>query len=121
MQHQQVGFQHAHAAVVRHGHQHVGLAQRATQGARAFGGAGPAAVAPHAFVDITLAGHAYSLLPEMMVAEALASGALVDLLPAQPVDLALYWHHWRVESVLARQLADTLAACGQRWLRQDAA
>ena len=76
--------------------------------------------APHAFVDITLAGHAYSLLPEMMVGEALASGALVDLLPAQPVDLALYWHHWRVESVLARQLADTLAACGQRWLRQDA-
>lgn len=76
---------------------------------------------PHAFVEVTLAGHAYSLLPEMMVSAALAGGELIDLTPGRHLDLPLFWHHWRVESALSRQLADALLACGQRLLRQDAA
>lgn len=71
-----------------------------------------------AIAQATLAGLIYSLQPEALVAAELARGDLLDLTPGLYIDLPLFWHHWRVESPLAQQLAEALADCGQRCLRQ---
>jgi len=74
---------------------------------------------PQGFVQATRLGLAYSLLPELMIDDDLASGRLLDLLPGHHVDLPLYWHHWRVESTLAGDLAAALLEYGQQHLRQN--
>ncbi|RJS92476.1 LysR family transcriptional regulator ArgP [Salinisphaera sp. Q1T1-3] len=48
-----------------------------------------------AFVAATLAGSAWSLNPEPLIAAALADGRLVELIPDTPLDIALYWHYPR--------------------------
>ena len=73
---------------------------------------------PQGFVQATRLGLAYSLLPELMIDDDLDSGRLLDLLPGQYVDLALYWHHWRVESSLAGELTDALLSHARQVLRQ---
>ncbi|MFT4173986.1 MAG: LysR family transcriptional regulator ArgP [Rhodocyclaceae bacterium] len=40
----------------------------------------------------------YGLVPELQCGEALARGEVVDLAPDSPVDVALYWHAWKVQS-----------------------
>lgn len=70
---------------------------------------------PHGFIELTEAALAYSLLPEIMLGDAEAAGRLVDLCPGLFVDLPLYWHHWRVESPLARALGEQLVGyCAAR-------
>lgn len=43
-------------------------------------------------------GLGYGMVPELLLQEALASGELVDLAPQAPLDVALYWHTWKVQS-----------------------
>ena len=43
-------------------------------------------------------GLGYGLVPELQYGGALASGELLSLAPDSPVDLALYWHAWKVQS-----------------------
>ncbi|KPC49691.1 Chromosome initiation inhibitor [Amantichitinum ursilacus] len=43
-------------------------------------------------------GLGYGLLPDLQMGDALARGDLIDLAPAWPVDLQLYWHAWKVQS-----------------------
>ncbi|HJU49295.1 MAG TPA: LysR family transcriptional regulator ArgP [Pseudogulbenkiania sp.] len=70
------------------------------------------------FLDYTLAGIAYSLIPEGMAAPALADGRLVDLAPGKYLDVPLYWHHWQMEVALARRLTATIVEQGRNVLRQ---
>jgi LysR family transcriptional regulator (chromosome initiation inhibitor) len=64
---------------------------------------------PHSFVDAALLGLAYGLIPHSMAARHLESGGLIDLCPGQYIDLTLYWHHWRSESSVMREVAAALA------------
>lgn len=60
------------------------------------------------FVRFVSVGLGWGLVPELQVADELARGELVELLPERPLDVPLYWHHWRnggdLLGVLTRQL-----------------
>lgn len=47
------------------------------------------------FVHLTAGGLGWGLVPELQVRQQLASGELQELLPERPIDVPLYWHHWR--------------------------
>jgi LysR family transcriptional regulator (chromosome initiation inhibitor) len=49
------------------------------------------------YVQAIRLGLGYGLLPLEQCADMLASGALVDLTPNLFVDVALYWHAWRIQ------------------------
>ena len=57
-----------------------------------------------AFVAAIERGLAWGMVPEVLAAEALAAGALVDIVPGEVLDVPLYWHRWRIAS----QALDTL-------------
>ncbi|MCU1715523.1 LysR family transcriptional regulator ArgP [Pseudomonas sp. 5P_3.1_Bac2] len=47
------------------------------------------------FIRMALAGLGWGLIPELQARAQLASGALVEVTRGVPLDVALYWHHWR--------------------------
>ncbi|WP_439859535.1 LysR family transcriptional regulator ArgP [Pseudomonas sp. MBLB4136] len=47
------------------------------------------------FVRLACAGFGWGLVPELQVEGELARAALVEVLPGRPLDVPLYWHHWR--------------------------
>ena len=47
------------------------------------------------FVRLAEAGLGWGLMPELQVQAELAAGRLCELLPERPLDVPLYWHHWR--------------------------
>lgn len=49
-----------------------------------------------AFVDACVAGLAWGMNPEPLVAQHLAAGSLVELQPGTPLDVALYWQFTRL-------------------------
>ena len=60
-----------------------------------------------AFVDACLAGLGWGMNPEALVAPHLAAGALVELIPGTPLDIAL---HWQFTRLAAPALAPVTAA-----------
>ena len=68
------------------------------------------------FIRLTEAGRGWGLIPEQQVREQLASGALVELLPDKPIDVPLYWHHWRNGGQLLEALTAHLTRSASRWL-----
>jgi LysR family transcriptional regulator (chromosome initiation inhibitor) len=50
----------------------------------------------HAFVDAALAGLGWGMNPEMLVADHLAKGRLVELAPDSPLDTPLHWQFSRL-------------------------
>ena len=68
------------------------------------------------FIRLTEAGLGWGLVPELQVREQLESGALVELLPDKPIDVPLYWHHWRNGGQLLGQLTEHLSRSAARWL-----
>ncbi|WP_447593294.1 LysR family transcriptional regulator ArgP [Aquipseudomonas campi] len=68
------------------------------------------------FVRLTEAGFGWGLVPELQVQESLASGALVELIPGRPVDVPLYWHHWRSGSELLNEMTRHLEREVRHWL-----
>ncbi|PTS85534.1 ArgP/LysG family DNA-binding transcriptional regulator [Pseudomonas sp. HMWF032] len=61
------------------------------------------------FIRLALAGFGWGLIPELQVQGELARGELVELLAEQPIDVPLYWHHWRNGGELLNQLTQHLA------------
>lgn len=55
-------------------------------------------------------GLGYGMVPELLLREALADGAVVDLATDRPLDISLYWHTWKVQSPrmenLSRQIVE---------------
>ncbi|ARU89642.1 LysR family transcriptional regulator ArgP [Pseudomonas sp. M30-35] len=60
------------------------------------------------FLRLAQAGLGWGLVPEQQVVNELASGELVELQPQKPIDVPLYWHHWRNGGELLNQLTDHL-------------
>lgn len=50
------------------------------------------------FVGAISRGIAYGLVPEVQIRAELAAGTLVNLAPANPLPVALYWYHWRLQT-----------------------
>jgi len=71
------------------------------------------------FVRLSQAGLGWGLVPEHQVEGELARGELVELIPQRPIDVPLYWHHWRHGGELLASLTDHLARAGGRWLVRD--
>ena len=61
------------------------------------------------FIRLTEAGLGWGLVPELQVREQLENGSLVELLPDKPIDVPLYWHHWRNGGQLLGQLTEHLS------------
>jgi LysR family transcriptional regulator (chromosome initiation inhibitor) len=43
-------------------------------------------------------------------------GKLVDIAPNRPIDIALYWHGWRVQSTRMERLSKTLVQAAREVL-----
>ena len=68
------------------------------------------------FVRLAEAGFGWGLMPELQVQAELRQGRLVELLPQRPVDVPLYWHHWRNGGALLEQLTRHLHRQADKWL-----
>ena len=43
-------------------------------------------------------GLGYGMVPELLLHDALQTGEVVDLATDEPLEIALYWHTWKVQS-----------------------
>ncbi|AOE87256.1 LysR family transcriptional regulator ArgP [Pseudomonas sp. TCU-HL1] len=68
------------------------------------------------FVRLTEGGLGWGLVPEQQVVIQMARGELQELIPDHPIDVPLYWHHWRHGGELLSLLTDHLARAASRWL-----
>lgn len=68
------------------------------------------------FIRLTEAGLGWGLVPELQVREQLERGVLRELLPDMPIDVPLYWHHWRNGGQLLGLLTDQLVRSSKQWL-----
>ena len=69
-----------------------------------------------AFVDACLTGLGWGLNPEALVARHLASGALVELIPDPPLDVALHWQFTRLAAPALAPVTAALRPAALRWL-----
>jgi LysR family transcriptional regulator (chromosome initiation inhibitor) len=69
-----------------------------------------------AFVDACLAGLAWGMNPELLVAPHLASGALVSLLDDAPLDVALHWQFTRLAAPALRPLTEAIRTAARATL-----
>src|SRR5258708_27490460 len=61
-----------------------------------------------AFVAAALAGMGWGMNPEALVRGHLEAGTLVDLARQEPIDVVLYWQHWRLEISALSSLTDSV-------------
>jgi len=66
-----------------------------------------------AFLNLTLNGLAYSLLPHNQAEQYLSNGELIDLLPNKHLIMPLYWHSWILEKGVQKLLTDHVVAWGE--------
>ena len=72
---------------------------------------------PHAFVTAALAGMGWGLHPQALIQPHLDNGSLVELLPATPLDVPLYWHTARAASGLLDGLSAAILAAARTGLQ----
>ena len=60
------------------------------------------------FVHAVALGLGWGMLPEIQIGALHEQGELVDLDPAHPIDLPLFWQQWNLESSLLAQLAGAI-------------
>ncbi len=70
----------------------------------------------HAFVDGALAGLGWGMNPDPLVADHLAAGRLVELVPGQPLDVPLYWQQSRIAGTALAELSRVALRAGRRAL-----
>lgn len=68
------------------------------------------------FVRLLQSDLGWGLVPELQVGAELASGALVNVFQGPPIDVPLYWHHWRNGGDLLAELTRQLTRSVGRWL-----
>lgn len=68
------------------------------------------------FIRLTEAGMGWGLIPELQIAEQLRAGRLIELMPNRPLEVPLYWHHWRNGGELLAALTRHLLQRAPRWL-----
>jgi len=68
------------------------------------------------FVRMLQSGLGWGLVPELQVRGELERGELVDVLSGPPIDVPLYWHHWRNGGALLDELTRHLVRCAGSWL-----
>ncbi|MFG2918727.1 LysR family transcriptional regulator ArgP [Kitasatospora sp. NPDC048298] len=61
------------------------------------------------FRDAVAAGFGWGLVPEPQAEPLLRSGRLVELAPARPMDVALYWQQWKLDSPALSTVAEVVA------------
>lgn len=70
----------------------------------------------HGFVHAALQGLGWGMNPQVLVGGLLASGDLVELVPGEGLEIALYWQHWRIESEVLRGLTGAVHAAAAAML-----
>ena len=68
------------------------------------------------FVEIIVRGFACGMVPDFQGTPLIADGTLVELAPATPVPVELYWHCWNLKSLLLDKLTDALTREGRKLL-----
>jgi LysR family transcriptional regulator (chromosome initiation inhibitor) len=68
---------------------------------------------PNALLDTIVAGRGYGVVPAEKAQPWLEQGALVDLAPAMPLMMPLYWHHWKTESGVVRSVTELVIRAGR--------
>ncbi|WP_313738634.1 LysR family transcriptional regulator ArgP [Pseudomonas sp.] len=68
------------------------------------------------FVRLLEAGMGWGLVPELQASAQLAQGTLVEICADTPIDVPLYWHHWRTGGQLLGQLTEHLRRSASVWL-----
>lgn len=59
----------------------------------------------------------YAMVPEPLIGTApLDTQGLVDLAPAHPTDVTLYWHAWTVQSPTMASLSERVVEAARRLL-----
>ena len=73
-------------------HHYRRLARRQPSGPRHF------VPSSHDHVRAIVAGLGWGLIPEQLATPWLVSGEIVDVSPDRPLDVPLYWQHWKLQS-----------------------
>ncbi|MBP2309900.1 ArgP/LysG family DNA-binding transcriptional regulator [Azospirillum melinis] len=70
----------------------------------------------HAFVDGALAGLGWGMNPDPLVADHLAAGRLVELVPGRPLDVPLHWQQSRIAGTALAELSRAVLRSGRQAL-----
>ena len=70
------------------------------------------------FAQAIRLGLGWGLLPERHCLAGLGSGDLVELAPDNPVDVALYWQRWKIDSPVLNQLSAAVREAASSQLRR---
>lgn len=68
------------------------------------------------FLRMAEAGLGWGLVPQEQVRDQMQRGMLMELLADHPIDVPLYWHHWRNGGQLLTQLTEHLTHRAGQWL-----
>ncbi|WP_030055226.1 LysR family transcriptional regulator ArgP [Streptomyces novaecaesareae] len=68
------------------------------------------------FRDAVAAGLGWGLVPELQADPLLRSGRLVELAPARPMDVPLYWQQWKLDSPALSTVAEVVATAAAKAL-----
>lgn len=64
-------------------------------------------------------GLGYGWLPNYQAEKPLNNGTLVEIAPELQIELPLYWHHWRRQSIQLESLTKVLIEQAQLFLNGD--
>jgi LysR family transcriptional regulator (chromosome initiation inhibitor) len=70
------------------------------------------------FARAVTLGFGWGVLPEQQCLAPIASGALVELAPDDPVDVPLYWQRWNLASPLLEAVTDAVRTAARESLRR---
>ncbi|HYH76254.1 MAG TPA: LysR family transcriptional regulator ArgP [Arthrobacter sp.] len=73
------------------------------------------------FAQAIRLGLGWGLLPEQQCLADIRNGELVELAPASPVDVSLYWQRWKIDSPVLNQLSAAVRKTASAQLRQPSA